>query len=140
MRPRRPRRGLTLIEVLLSLAILVMALAALGRLVDMGTDREQDGRLHATAARLGLSKLAEVEAGVEPLTNGGGSFTGSDAGWEYDVAAEVRGTNLYLVTVTLRREMKGRPFSLKLSQMIVDPAAKGAAAEATRPDSSGGTP
>ena len=37
-------------------------------------------------------------------------------------------------------EFKGRTFSLSLGQMMLDPAAKGAAAEATRPDPSGGAP
>ncbi|MBA4064752.1 MAG: hypothetical protein C0501_13765 [Isosphaera sp.] len=140
LRSRRPRRGLTLVEVLLSLAIMVMALAALGRLVDIGTDRELAARQHATAARLAQSKLAEVEAGVLGLASDTGSFDGSDAGWTWQVTAEVQTINLYLVTVTVSREAAGKPFSLKLAQMVLDPAAKGTAAEAARPDPSGGAP
>jgi general secretion pathway protein I len=138
--PRRPRRGLTLIEILLSLAIFVMALAALSRLVDMGTDREADARQHAAAARLATSKLAEVEAGAEALTSNSGGFDGADAAWTWQMTAELAGTNLYLVTVTVSRDLKGRPFSLKLSQMVLDPTIKGTAAEAARPDPTGGAP
>ena len=42
--------------------------------------------------------------------------------------------NLYLVTVTVTRDLKGRNFTLTLSQMMLDPAVMGTAAEAVRPD------
>ena len=55
-RPSRPgcRRGLSLIEVLLSLTIFLLALVVLARLVDMGTDRELEARLQTRGTRLAL--------------------------------------------------------------------------------------
>jgi len=73
------RRGFSLLEVLLSLAILLLALTAIGQLVDMGSDRELDGRLQTQASRLIQAKLAEFESGAAPLESGSGSFEGDDA-------------------------------------------------------------
>ncbi|VTT99347.1 Type II secretion system protein I/J OS=Planctomyces limnophilus (strain ATCC 43296 / DSM 3776 / IFAM 1008 / 290) GN=Plim_3637 PE=4 SV=1 [Gemmataceae bacterium] len=133
------RRGLSLIEVLLAMTIFFIAIVAISRLVDMGTDYELESRLHATGARLAQAKLAEFETGIETLSeSSSGEFGDSDAGWSWSMNSELQGTNLYLVSVTVTRDMKGRPFTLTLAQMVLDPAAKGAAAEAARPDPSGG--
>jgi len=140
MRPqlKRYRPGLSLVEVLLAMTIFFMAIVAISRLVDIGTDRELDARMNTVAARLAQSKLAEVEMGIEPMTATGGEFSDSDAGWTWSMVAELQGTNLYLVSITVTRDLKGRPFSLTLAQMVLDPTVRGAAVEATRPDSSGG--
>jgi general secretion pathway protein I len=140
-----PRRGLSLIEVLLALAIFVMALTAIGRLVDMGTDRELDGRLQTQGSRLVQSKLAEFESGAAALESGSGTFEGDDAGWQWTAEVAAQSTpNLYLVTITATREARGRPVTLSMAQMIFDPTLFGTAAEATRPDGessdSGGMP
>lgn len=137
---RRPRRsGLSLIEVLLAMTIFFIAIVAISRLVDMGTDSELEARLHGTGARLAQAKLAEFETGIETLSeSSSGEFGDSDAGWSWSMSSELQGTNLYLVSVTVTRDMKGKPFTLTLAQMVLDPAAKGAAAEAARPDPSGG--
>jgi len=135
---RRP--GLSLIEVLLSMAIFFIAIVAISRLVDAGTDNELEGRMHTAAARLAQGKLAEVEAGIVSFDTTGGEFGDADAGWSWSMTSESQVTNLYLVTVTVTRDLKGRPFSLSLSQMILDPSVKGVAAEATRPTSGGTSP
>jgi len=131
---RRARSGLTLIEVLLSLAILVMALAAIGRLVDIGTDRGNDARMHGTAARLASSKLGEFESGAVSFEVTTGDFADlGEPGWSWQAAVEPHATNLYLVTVTVTRDVGGRPYSFSLAQMMFDPTMLGAAAEAARP-------
>jgi hypothetical protein len=114
------------------MAIFFIAVVAISRLVDVGTDSELEARLHTTAARLAQAKLAEVEAGIESLEATGGEFA-EEPGWTWQMTAESQTPNLYLVSVTVSRDLKGRPFTLKLSQMILDPTVKGAAAEATRP-------
>ena len=139
--PRSPRSGLSLIEVLLALAIFLMSLVAIARLVDMGADRELEGRLQTRGTRLLQFKMAEIASGAVPLTATDGSFDGDDADWSWSMEAQAQGPpNLYLVTVTVSRDLKGRKYQLSLTQMLLDPAAVGAAAEATRPDNSGGTP
>ncbi|MBA4189838.1 MAG: hypothetical protein C0467_17790 [Planctomycetaceae bacterium] len=139
MRGATPARaGLSLIEVLLAMTIFFIAIVAISRLVDMGTDRELDARMHATGARLAQAKLAEVEAGIESVTATSGDFGEGEPGWTWSMTAELQGTNLYLVSLTVSRDLKGKPFTLNLAQMILDPTVKGAAVEATRPDPSGG--
>ena len=136
MRARRPvRRGLTLLEVLLALAILMMALTAIGRLVDIGSDQELQGRVQTQGSRLALAKLGEFESGAAPLESGSGTFEGDDAGWQWTADIQQQSTpNLYLVTISATRDLKGQPVTITMSQMIFDPAVFGTAAEATRPD------
>ena len=64
IRRTAPRRGLTLIEVLLALVILVLSLGAISQLVGVGTDRANDARAQIHGTRLAQSKMAEVEAGI----------------------------------------------------------------------------
>jgi len=138
---RARRAGLSLIEVLLAMAIFSMAVAAISRLVDMGTDRELDARLTSTATRLAQDKLAEVEIGVTAITGSDSSGTcDNEPDWSWTMTQEAHGTNLYLVTVTVSRDLKGRQFTLTLAQMMIDPSVKGSASAATRPTASGATP
>ncbi len=136
---RRP--GLSLLEVLLSLAILVMAMTAIGALIDTGTDSSQDARNYNTAARLAQMKLAEVEAGITAFDSTSGDFSDTspgDPGWQWSLST-VQGSvpNLNQVTVTVTRDINGRTFSFSIGQWIIDPTVKGSADAATRPTSSG---
>jgi general secretion pathway protein I len=136
---RALRGGFSLLEVLLALAILLLALTAIGQLVDMGADRELDGRLQTQASRLIQAKLAEFESGAAPLESGSGSFEGDDAGWTWTATIEPQSTpNLYLVKISATRDLKGKPVTIEMSQMIFDPAMLGTAAEAARPDGDSG--
>jgi general secretion pathway protein I len=132
---RRRRPGLTLIEVLLAMAILLMSLAAIGQLVDMGSDRGIEARFHVRGTRLAQAKLAECEAGVIPLSAGGsGTCTDDDDAWSWTVDAQPDTvTNLYRVTVTVSRDNRGKKFEIALAQMMYDPAMMGSAAQAERP-------
>lgn len=147
-RPTRPPRpGLTIIEVLLALAILLLALGAISRLVDIGTLHGEQARAAARGTRLAQSKMAEVEAGLIPVSGeASGNFEGDDAAWTYTVTPEAAGPpNLYAVTVKVSRPVGGQPFDLVLTQMVFDPAVTGSAAQAERPpppdaaDTTGGT-
>ena len=137
-RRRTARRGLSLLEVILALAILVLAMAAIGKLVDIGTDRGTDARVYSRGTRLAQAKMAEAEAGVIDLTGETeGQFTGDDGAWRYKVTAEAAGPpNLYTVTVRVTRDVSGRPVEVVLAQMLFDPTKIGSAAQAERP----GTP
>ncbi len=135
MLPRpAPRRGLSLIEVLLALTILVISLAALSQLLDLGSDHGSQARATTRGTRLAQGKMAEVEAGVVPLTGEmTGNFEGDDAAWKFTVTPEPAGPpNLYTVTVRVSRSLKGE-FEIALTQMIFDPTVMGSAAQAERP-------
>lgn len=141
---RAPRRGLSLLEVLLSLAILVIALAALSQLVDIGTDRGTDARAYTRGTRLAQSKMAEVEAGLVDLNaESTGQFDGDDAAWTFRVIPEPAGPpNLFTVTVRVSTNNQGRPVEVVLAQVVFDPTKLGSAAQAERPapDDTGTTP
>jgi prepilin-type N-terminal cleavage/methylation domain-containing protein len=140
---RRPpaRRGLSLLEVLLALAILSLAMAAIGKLVDVGTDRGNDARFTTRGTRLAQSKMAEVSAGLIPISGGtSGQFDNDDGAWSFEVASTpATPPNLYTVTVTVSRSVQGRTTQLTLSQMMFDPTQMGTAAQAEATTSTTGT-
>lgn len=131
MTPRavHPRRGSLLIEVVLALAIFVIAGGAIANLLSqsmLGVDRSRD---LARAADIARSAMAKMEAGIEtpqtlngPLERGeeGADLTGR--GWELDIetdASQFRG--LTRVTVTaLKRSSSGAAIetSYKLVQLV----------------------
>ncbi len=134
VRPPHRRAGISLLEVLLALAIFLMALTAIGQLVDIGSDKAFDAQAQATGTRLAQSKLAEVEAGVIAIgTSASGSFdVESDWQWQVDATQESV-PNLYTVTVKVSRQFKNRQFEVSLSQMMFDPQQLGNAAQAQPP-------
>jgi prepilin-type N-terminal cleavage/methylation domain-containing protein len=129
---RRPaRRGLSLLEVLLALAIMLLSLVAIGRLVDFGADRGLDARLHTQGARLVQAKMAEVEAGVVPVDSASGGQFDDNPDWSWSVEPTPQGTpNLYQVTVRVTRDRRGQPFEVTLTQLLYDPTKVGSAAQA----------
>lgn len=131
---RFARSGLSLLEVLLAMAIFMISLAAIGTLVDRGTTDAADAAGTTAATRLAQSKMAEVEAGVIGVQDGGsGAFEGDDAGWNWEVTSAAAGSpNTYEVTVRVSRGT-GRPLEVKLAQVIYDPALMNNAATATPP-------
>lgn len=62
------RNGLTLYEVLLALTLLLGAMAVLSQHIAVGTRAGIRGRLQSQAALHCETKLAEVLAGVEPMS------------------------------------------------------------------------
>ena len=110
MKPTRP--GMSLIEVLLALTIMLISLAAIGQLVGIGTERGLEAQFQTRGTRLAQAKMAEVEAGVIPIDSGGeGGFESTDdAAWTWAVESQPAGPpNLFLVTVHVTRDNRGRP-------------------------------
>lgn len=142
---RRPvRRGLSLLEVLIALAIFLFSLVAVSRLVDMGADLavEIDQRSHA--AMLAQSKLAEINAGAIPLTGTGDApCDGDDGDWLWRMTAEADNIpGLYRVTVTVGRDTRRGRVEANFSQYVLDPTRRGstdATAIGTDDTTTGGT-
>src|SRR5260370_28861378 len=66
----RPRRaGMTLLEVLISLAIFMLSLVAIGRLVSLSSERAREVQLKAEGMLKCQSKLAEIVGGAEQLAS-----------------------------------------------------------------------
>jgi prepilin-type N-terminal cleavage/methylation domain-containing protein len=135
------RRGLSLVEVLLSLAILVLALTAIWRLVNIGTDHGIQARSYSQGSRLAQGKMAEIEAGMVELSPEiTGQFEGEDAAWSFVVIVEPAGPpNLYSVTVRVTRTLQGVPIEVSLAQLMFDPTLVGSAAQAEPAGSSSTT-
>jgi prepilin-type N-terminal cleavage/methylation domain-containing protein len=130
----RGRRGLTLIEVLLALAIMLLSLGALAQLVGIGADNALSARMATRGNRLAQAKMAEVEAGVVSVQSGGQGTFDDDPNWSWTVEPQQAGPpNLYQVTVTVSRTVNGKSFEVTLSQMVIDPAMMGSAAQAEQP-------
>lgn len=128
-RRARGRRAFTLIEVLLALAIFLLALVAIAGLVDMGVDRELEAQLKVRGSRLAQAKMGEVLSGslgsLAQVTSSSGSFD-NDTDWSYQVTSELAQTtsappNLYTVQVQVSRDYKGHKFMFTLTQMAIDP-------------------
>jgi hypothetical protein len=117
------------------MAILVLAIVAINRLVDIGTDRGADARAYTRGTRLAQGKMAEVEAGLVSVSSETeGEFEGNDAAWSFKVTPEPAGPpNLYSVTVRVTRVIQGRTVEVVLTQLIFDPTLMGSAAQAERP-------
>jgi type II secretion system protein I len=132
------RSGLSLLEVLVALAIFLIALVAVFGLVNYGADRGAVAAMKSAGTRLAQSKLAEVEAGVIPVSGGGsGQFDGDDAAWNWSVEPSAASVpNVYSVTVRVSREYRGRQFEVVLTQMVFDPTQMGTAVPAQPPATS----
>jgi type II secretion system protein I len=137
---------MSLLEVLVALAIFIMALAALGQLVQLGLEQAVEADRQTVAARLAQSKMAEVEAGAISVFGDEGNFDDQETLadgttlWRWEVAGAPTDTsNVYDVTVTVSTTA-GYPFSLKLNQLIFDPMYLGTAAPAVAPEDPNAVP
>lgn len=138
---RRIRRGLSLMEVILAIAILGGALAVIGELIRIGARNAATARDLTTAQLYCESKLAELSAGIEDPTAGGEGTLDEFGEWQYTVTSEpldIEGLLAVTVTVQQSPDVISRPVSFSLTRWIIDPAvveaaeAADAAAEAAR--------
>jgi type II secretion system protein I len=119
------RRGVTLLEVLVSLSIFLFSLIAIAHLISVGADQAVAVQEESRATQLCQSKLAEVVWGIEPLGSSGGSFDEPDWSWSQD-SNQSDVTGLWNVKVTVRKEHSdGSAFEFSLTQMVLDPSYRG---------------
>ena len=139
-RPRRP--GLSLLEVVVSMTILLFSVVALSQLISLGSDRALDVQQQATGTMLAQRKMAEVMIGAVPPSSAG--FTAfeddgmSDWQWKLDVNPGSVG-GVFNVQVTVKYSaIEGRDFEIQLGQMILDPSLRGSSLDA--PQAQAGDP
>jgi len=128
----RTRTGLTLLEVIVSLAIFLMALVAIIELMNFGTERALEARFTHHAAFLCQSKLNEMAAGSIGLASAGeASF--DDGGLTWNWTADCTDTDVpYVkkVTVSVYRDSGyGRQVNVTLSKMVIDPSKRGSSGD-----------
>ena len=127
-RPRRARDAFTLLEIILSLAILCGAIATLGELSRLGMRQAEKARDLTQAQLLCQSKLAEITAGLAPAeAQESVPFEPTDdeaeSEWLYSIevnpAAEA-GLLEVRVTVTKDLPETRRPVEFSLVRWVVD--------------------
>jgi len=138
LRAPAARPALTLMEVLVSLAIFLLSLAALTRLVTFAGERALEAQYRSQATLYCLSQLAEVEAGSIGLGSQGESPVGDDPDYEWSMdAAQGQVAGLWNVTVTVtHKSPAGAPIKVSLSKMVLDPSAVGSTQDSVPVNSS----
>ncbi|MEL7498094.1 MAG: hypothetical protein AAFN77_10820 [Planctomycetota bacterium] len=119
---RRQRNGLSLLEVILSIAILGGAMVAIGKLYFLGYRSALQTRYRSECNMIADAKMAELAGGVLPLESGGGPVE-ENPDWMYTVDVQQSlqpGLLLSTVTVT-RTDNSNIPISISLVRMIPDP-------------------
>jgi len=137
-----PRRGVSLLEVLIALTIFLLAVVVLGNLITIGTNRALDIKLEGQATQLCQSKLAEVTAGVEPLSTQTDVPFDEEPDWVWSVEAEPEAQpGLWRVKVRVTRQHADeRRTECILTQLLIDPNLRGSTqTPAAAPTSGSGT-
>lgn len=119
------RRGLSLLEVILAIAIFGAALAVIGELVRIGNINATAARDLTDGQRLCSNLMNEIAAGAMPPTAVSVTSCPEDATWLYTVAADTTDVEgLLAVTVTVEQDPQfySRPHSVTLVRWVVDPA------------------
>lgn len=119
---RATRRGLSLLEVILSIAILGGSMVMIGQLYFLGYRSALQTRFRSEANMLADAKMAELAGGVLPLESGGGPIEDSE-NWTYAVKVEASlQPGLLLATVTVQRDEESAiPISVSLARFLPDP-------------------
>ena len=141
------RDGLTLLEVLVSVAIFLGSLTAIMQLLNTGQQAEVSARLQSEAVLRCDSKMAEIVAGIEKaVSSADGTFLDDEIGswkWSVDVMNGTA-TSLLKITVTVEHSPDGKnpnaAFTLtrymRDPQLFIDAALSAAASDSSSSDSS----
>ncbi len=122
---RLARRGLTLLEAMLALAILGLSIAATGELMRVGLRSAAAARDLTTAQLLCETKMAEISAGIippEPVLRMQDEF---DPEWVYSIEQQIiEQPGLIAIRVTVEKDIDEgrRPISFSLIRWVPDPA------------------
>lgn len=117
-----PRTGLSLLEVLLSIAILGVSMVAIGHLFNLGFRSANDMQFRSEANMIADTTMAEVAAGVIDFASGGGPVE-SNPEWQYEIKTE-QSQQPGLLSVTVRVSRENDPdnnISVSLVRLIADP-------------------
>lgn len=119
------RRGLSLMEVILAIAILGMSMAIIGELVRIGVRSARDARDLATAQFLCESRMSEIAAGIFPSESMQLTPFEDNPDWLFSVESEPSQKDGLLsvrITVTADQPKQPYPVTFTLSRWMVDPA------------------
>ena len=116
------RSGFTLLEVLLSIAILGLSMVAIGHLFNLGIRNAIDVRLRSETNIIADATMAELAAGVIDASSGGGVVE-SNPDWQYSVNTQPsQQPGLLVATVLIeRRNDPDQNVSISLVRFLPDP-------------------
>jgi type II secretion system protein I len=117
------RRGLSLLEVVLAIAILGMSMVTIVQLLNIGYRGALSSRARTEAALLCDSKMAELAAGVLSLESTSASAVAENPNWVYSVDVQPSSQlGLLVVTVTVKQATNSlAPISMSIVRFMPDP-------------------
>lgn len=124
---RTSRRGLSLLEVMLALAILGVSLAAIGELMRIGARNAEMARDLTTAQLLCESTMAEIQLGFLPMQTAGPIEVTDlqyQLDWLYTITVEPidqEGLTSVWVRIEQNPEVFSRPVSFTVTRWMIDP-------------------
>jgi general secretion pathway protein I len=127
---------MSLMEVLISLAIFLMSLAVLGQLIGLASDQAIEIQQRSQASQLCESKLAELTAGILPMTSQQETACEEDPNYQWSVMVQAQGQaqGLYEVTVVVSRPRPdGSQLQVSLSRLMIDPSLMGSTQDVPTP-------
>lgn len=135
------RRGLSLMEVLVALAIFVMGFVALGQILTLSSNQAVEIKFQSIATRMAQSKMAQAVSGIIPLSSQSQVSDDDDPDWYWSI--EVSQANLpgvtaipdafqsYFQSVTIRVSHADPTGNMTdycvLTQLVLDPSQRGTA-------------
>lgn len=122
------RRGLTLFEVIVAMAIFMISIGAIYQLITFGRDRALDVRMQTRTSMRCQSKLAEVIVGAVPLESTGGySSFDDDKDLQWSLSVDSVGFDGAMqVKVSVKADLPdGRTVESHLAQIVLDPSIRG---------------
>ncbi len=120
----RPRRGLSLLEVILSIAILGGSMVVIGHMYNLGYRSALQARFRSEANILVDSVMAELAAGVIPAESTSGQTMQGNTGWTYSIEiGDSMQSGLFMATVLVQREEEGSVLTdgLSIVRFLPDP-------------------
>ncbi len=117
------RDGFTLLEVILSLAILAGAIATLGELIRSGLANAQTARDLTRAEMLCEGIEEQVVAGAIATTSTSGVPCDDDPRWLYSIASESDQTGLLTLQITVQKDVPSDQHATQFSitRWMIDP-------------------
>ncbi|MBI3864868.1 MAG: hypothetical protein HY290_23575 [Planctomycetia bacterium] len=117
------RRGLSLFEVVISLAIFMGAIAAIGQLISTGARGAVSAKLQTQAVIRCETTLGEILGGYMSLQSTSGTYK-DDTRWSYNVSvAPAQQQGLYIVEITASHDGQSSmsKVSYTLRRLVRDP-------------------
>ena len=117
------RKGMSLLEVIIAMAVFLMSLTGLVFLMGVASESALEAQMRSQAMSICQSQLAKAASGSVPLSGQAMSTSEDDDAYQMSMDVDSGSFNgLHNVTVTVTRKRgNGSEMECSLSQMILDP-------------------